>query len=76
MSTSSQLWFVFLRFENKYAVAIGKKKGKALTAEQEATLAKPRSNHAQRKVAARKALSKIATNLDEQFATGRLYGVS
>jgi small subunit ribosomal protein S8e len=60
-------------FQNHYAKNIGVKKGKAVSEADEAIVKKTRSNHLQRKIASREAMSKIDPKLDEQFATGRLY---
>lgn len=42
--------------------------------EESDVLNKKRSNHCQRKMEARKGPAKIASQLEEQFTTGRLYG--
>ena len=41
---------------------------------EEDPVTKKRSNHAQRKIDARKSSGKLDQHLDEQFNTGRLYG--
>lgn len=64
----------FSRYESHYAVPIGRKKHKAVSEADEAIVNKVRSKHATRKVAARKADARVDPHLDEQFATGRLYG--
>lgn len=64
----------FSRYESHYAVPIGRKKNKAVSEADEAIVNKVRSKHATRKVAARKADARVDPHLDEQFATGRLYG--
>jgi len=66
---------VIVRYEAHYALPIGRKKTqtKTETTEDDA-LNKKRSKHCQRKIKARKAQAKIASALEEQFTTGRLYG--
>ena len=45
-----------------------------MESEESDVLNKKRSNHCQRKMEARKGPAKIASQLEEQFTTGRLYG--
>ena len=42
---------------------------------EEDPLTKKRSNHAQRKIDGRKQFGKLDQHLEEQFTTGRLYGM-
>ncbi|KAG5463729.1 MAG: ribosomal protein S8e-domain-containing protein, partial [Olpidium bornovanus] len=69
-------------YEAHYALPIGRKKGKKVDQKEHVgadgkpipdPLTKPRSNHVQRKVDARKASAKVDPHLDEQFVTGLLY---
>ena len=67
------------RYEKHYNAAIGRKKGAKAQEKAEKTegeAAKKVSKHVQAKLAARKALAPIDPKLDEQFATGRLYGMT
>jgi small subunit ribosomal protein S8e len=57
-------------YEAHYAQTLGKKKG--AKADSEAANEK-KSNHVQRKLAARKADAKVDSLLDDQFTAGRLY---
>ncbi|KAJ3332109.1 vacuolar protein sorting-associated protein 1 [Blyttiomyces sp. JEL0837] len=58
-------------FESHYATPLGRR-GKKATEGHEDSLNKPRSNHVQRKVNARKEGFKVAPELDDQFVTGRV----
>ena len=60
------------RYENHYAVAIGKKKGRAVSEAEDAIINKHRSKHAQKKVDQRKAASKVDQNIDDQMSAGRI----
>ncbi|KAJ1917671.1 ribosomal protein S8A [Mycoemilia scoparia] len=60
-------------YEGHYAQVLGKK-GK--NAERETAIAETqRSNHVQRKIAARQGDAKVAQNLDDQFVAGRIYAI-
>ena len=56
-------------YDSHYGVTIGVKKGAAPTTEEETK----KSDHAQRKVAARQKGRSLEGTLDHQFASGRLY---
>ncbi|KAJ3195317.1 hypothetical protein HK101_000507 [Irineochytrium annulatum] len=60
-------------FESHYAMHLGRKGKKVVATEgHEDGVSKPRSNHVQRKVDARKEGFKVDPALDEQFVTGRV----
>lgn len=68
-ATPFRQWYV-----NHYGNVPGRKKGKALTKDDEEALNKPKSRKVLRKIDARKAEAKIDAKIDEQFLTGRLFG--
>lgn len=59
-------------YEKHYALPVGRKKNKASSEADDAILNQKRSNHAKRKVDARKSQSRVDPKLDEQFASGRI----
>jgi small subunit ribosomal protein S8e len=63
---------VLYRYENHYAVAIGKKKGRAVSEADDAILNKHRSKHAQKKIDQRKGAAKVDQHIDEQMSAGRI----
>ncbi|NDV85025.1 30S ribosomal protein S8e, partial [Bacteroides sp. 51] len=69
-STPFRQWY-----EAHYATPIGRKKTsqKQAETEEQDPVTKKRSNHCQRKIDTRKAQGKVASTLEEQFTTGRLY---
>jgi len=59
-------------YEAHYGIAIGRKKGYKAPEGEEDVLNKPRSNHAQRVMDARKPGAKTEQHLEEQFTSGRV----
>jgi len=59
-------------FEAHYGAALGRKKGQKVAEGEEDPTQKVRSNHATRKIEARKPGSKIEQHLEEQFTSGRI----
>ncbi|KAK3725719.1 hypothetical protein QZH41_018913, partial [Actinostola sp. cb2023] len=69
-STPFRQWY-----EAHYGTPLGRKKTsqKQVESEEQDVVNKKRSSHCQRKIDTRKAQGKIASLLDEQFTTGRLF---
>jgi len=59
-------------YESHYGQALGRKKGHKVGEMEDDPLNKPRSNHLQRKIDARKPEAKIDQHLEEQFTSGRI----
>ena len=68
-ATPFRQWFI-----THYGAVPGRKKGKALSKEEDELVNKPKSRKVLRKLDSRKADSKLDAKIDEQFVAGRLFG--
>merc|ERR1712243_539687 len=59
-------------YECHYGQPLGRKKGHKVAEMEDDPLNKPRSHHLQRKIEARKPMSKLDQHLEDQFTSGRL----